>query len=60
MDLRILLAILGGFLLGEGFVMWLILWPLTRKECLYLRSFYEALRAGEYDETGEVDENDAD
>lgn len=57
-EFRIFLAILGGFFLGEGFIMWLILWPLTGKECLYLRSFYEALREGEYDVKNEEGAND--
>ncbi len=57
-ELRVFLAMLGGFLLGEGFVAWLFLFPLTRNERLYLRSFYTALRAGEYDVTKEDDDDE--
>ena len=60
---RLFLAILGGFLLGEGFITWMVLMPLARQERLYLRSFYTALRAGAYteheDEEGS-EENDED
>ena len=56
MDYRILLALLIGFLMGEGFIWWLVIMPLTKKERVYLRSFYSALKAGDYDET-EEDEN---
>ena len=61
---RVFLAILGGFLLGEGFLAWLFLMPLTRNERQYLREFYTALKTGAYtehedDEEGS-DKNDED
>ena len=55
-ELRVFLAMLGGFLLGEGFIWWMVIMPLTKNERLYLRSFYTALKAGEYDVTKEDDD----
>ncbi len=47
---RVFLAILAGFLLGEGFLAWLVLMPLARQERQYLREFYTALKSGSYTE----------
>ena len=59
-DFRIFLAILGGFLLGEGFLAWLVLWPLARQERQYLREFYTALKAGSYTEHEDDEEEGSD
>ena len=48
MEIRVLLAILGGFVLGCVFAFLRLRTGLTSEEWGYLREVYICLRAGEY------------
>lgn len=56
MEIRVLLAILGGFVLGCVFAFLRLRTCLTSEEWGYLREVYTCLRAGEYDYIKEDDE----
>lgn len=58
MDLRVVLALLSGFLMGCGFVYFCFRRGLTEQEWLYFKSFLCALRYGEYDVHDEEDEEE--
>ena len=50
MELKVILALLCGFLLGCGFVYFCFRRGLDEREWLYFREFLLALRNGEYNE----------
>ena len=62
MEIKVFLAILGGFFIGCAFVYVRLRSGLTRDEWLYFKEFLERLRTGSYehvsDEEGSEDDED--
>ena len=60
MDVRIVLALIAGWILGVGFVYWILHRGLDSQEWLYLKSFWDALRWKRYRELGEEERSEDD
>ena len=60
MDVRIVLALISGWMLGVGFVYWILHRGLDSQEWLYLKSFWHALRWKRYRELGEEERSEDD
>ena len=60
MELKVILALLCGFLMGCGFVYFCFRRGLTALEWAYFREFLDALRAGEYDEIPDEERSEKD
>ena len=56
MDIRVILGMLVGCVMGGAFVYWRFRRGLDAREWLYLWSFREALRNGFYEEHGKDEE----
>lgn len=60
MELRIVLALLGGAALGMAALIILIAAGLDLKECYFLAEFWRSLKAGAYDYEDDDEDEDSD
>ena len=60
MELRIVLAMLGGAALGMAALIILIAAGLDLKECYFLAEFWRSLKAGAYDYEDDDEDEDSD
>ena len=59
MDIRIILALLGGVIIGMALFVVTATAGLSLKEIYFLAEFWRSLRAGEYDYEDEEEEEEA-
>ena len=60
MELRIVLAMLGGAVIGMAALIILIAAWLDLKECYFLAEFWRSLKAGAYDYEDDDEDEDSD
>lgn len=60
MEIKVLLAVLGGFFIGCAFVYVRLRSGLTRDEWLYFKEFLECLRTGSYEHVSDKEGSEDD